>query len=334
RPCMRACIPKALSYDVDSKKAVIDDSKCIQCGACVVDCPFGAIMDKSYLVDVIRLLKDEKKVYAIVAPAISSQFNHSKIGKVITAIKKLGFEDVFEAALGADLVAVHECNEFKEKGELDFMTTSCCPAFVSYIEKNYPELKECISNTVSPMVAMARLIKSQNKDVKTVFIGPCIAKKTEAKRNEVSGDVDYVLTFEELLALLDSRNIKIDECEESDTKHGSFYGRLFARSGGVTESVKHLIDSEGIKVDFRPILGDGIKDCDIKLRLAKLKRAQGNFLEGMACKGGCINGPGSLNHDIKNSKEVDKYGELSSSEKIKDTLADIKFEDLNLSKNE
>ena len=78
-------------------------------------------------------------------------------------------------------------------------------------------LKECISNTVSPMVAMARLIKSQNKDVKTVFIGPCIAKKTEAKRNEVSGDVDYVLTFEELLALLDSRNIKIDECEESDT---------------------------------------------------------------------------------------------------------------------
>ncbi|STB44146.1 4Fe-4S dicluster domain-containing protein [Clostridium perfringens] len=334
RPCMRACIPKALSYDVDSKKAVIDDSKCIQCGACVVDCPFGAIMDKSYLVDVIRLLKDEKEVFAIVAPAISSQFNHSKIGKVITAIKKLGFEDVFEAALGADLVAVHECNEFKEKGELDFMTTSCCPAFVSYIEKNYPELKECISNTVSPMVAMARLIKSQNKDVKTVFIGPCIAKKTEAKRNEVSGDVDYVLTFEELLALLDSRNIKIDECEESDTKHGSFYGRLFARSGGVTESVKHLIDSEGIKVDFRPIIGDGIKDCDIKLRLAKLKRAQGNFLEGMACKGGCINGPGSLNHDIKNSKEVDKYGELSSSEKIKDTLADIKFEDLNLSKNE
>lgn len=332
RPCMRACVPKALSYDVDSKKAVIDDSKCIQCGACVVDCPFGAIMDKSYIVDVIRMLKGEEKVYAIVAPAISSQFNHNKIGKVITAIKELGFKDVFEAALGADLVAVQECNEFKERGEVGFMTTSCCPAFVSYIEKKYPDLRGCISHTVSPMVAIARIIKREIEGVKTVFIGPCIAKKMEGFREDVIGDVDYVLTFEELLALLDSRNIKIDECEESKTKNGSFYGRLFARSGGVIESVKHIIDSEGLKVDFRPIVGDGVKDCDVKLRLAKLRRAQGNFLEGMTCKGGCINGPGSLNHDVKNSKEVDKYGQLSSCNKIKEIVKEINLENLNLEK--
>ena len=332
RPCMRACIPKALSYDVYSKKAVIDDEKCIQCGACVIDCPFGAIMDKSFLVDVIKLLKGKEKVHAIVAPAISSQFNHNKIGKVITAIKKLGFEKVVEAALGADLVAVNEFREFLEKDELEFMTTSCCPAFVYYIEKNYKELKDCISNSVSPMVAMARLIKSEERDVKTVFIGPCIAKKGEAKRKEIYGEVDYVLTFEELLALLDAKGINIDQCEESDTEHGSFYGRLFARSGGVIESLKHIIDKEDIDKNFNPLLGDGIKDCDLKLKLAKLKKAKGNFLEGMACKGGCINGPGSLNHDIKNSKEVDMYGKLSSSYEIKETLANIDFESLNLSK--
>lgn len=330
RPCMRACYPKALSYDVNSKKAVIDNDKCIQCGACVINCPFGAIMDKSYIVNVIELLQDSNNVFAIIAPAISSQFHHNSIGNVIIAIKKLGFKDVLEVALGADLVATHEFNEFKNLEENSFMTSSCCPAFVSYIEKHFPELSDNVSNTVSPMVAIARLIKKDNKDAKVVFIGPCIAKKMEILREEVKNDIDYVMTFEEILAMLDAMDISIDNCEEGTTINGSFYGRLFARSGGVTESIKHIIKKSGTNVDFKSILGDGIKECSMKLKLAKIKRLNGNFIEGMACKGGCINGPGSLNHDIKNSQEVDKYGRLSKNSNIEDALSKINIANLDL----
>ncbi|MGL5243583.1 MAG: 4Fe-4S dicluster domain-containing protein, partial [Sarcina sp.] len=316
RPCMRVCYPKALSFDIDSKKAVIDNNSCIQCGACVTSCPFGAIMDKSFIVDVINLLKKDDDVYAIIAPAIASQFNHSSIAKLITAIKKIGFKDVAEAALGADIVANDELEEFLEKDRGHIMTSSCCPAFVKFIEKKAPDLKEKISSTVSPMIAMARVIKNRDSNAKVVFIGPCIAKKMEAFRNEVANDVDYVMTFEELLAMLDSKEINIDRCNDGVSQNGSFYGRLFARTGGLSESINHLIEEKNIESDFKPIQGDGLADCDIKLKMAKLKRLNGNFLEGMACKGGCINGPGSLNHDIKNSKAVDKYGELSNEKNI------------------
>ena len=320
RPCMKACYPKALSYNTESKKAVIDNSKCIQCGACVVNCPFGAIMDKSSIVDVINLIKDNsKKVYAIIAPAIASQFKGNNINKVITAIKTLGFNDVLEVALGADLVALHEFNEFANYGEESFLTSSCCPSFVSFIEKKYPMLKSNISNTVSPMIAIARLIKENDKDAKIVFIGPCMAKKMEILREEIKGEVDYAMTFEELLAMLDSKDILIDTCAEGVSENGSLYGRMFARSGGVLEAVKHVVGEYGKDVYFNPQSANGIKECDAKLTQAKFKRLQCNFLEGMICTGGCMNGPGSLNHDIKNSKEIDTYGKGSDYENIKDS---------------
>jgi iron only hydrogenase large subunit-like protein len=167
-----------------AKKAVIDNDKCIQCGACVIQCPFGAIMDKSFIVDVIKILDESKKnkdihVYAIIAPAISSQFTYAKIEQVVSGIKKLGFHDVVEVALGADMVALNEAEEFKETvEEKGYVTSSCCPAFVSYIKKYYPQLADKISNTVSPMIATARLIKDIDDKAKVVFIGPCIAKKS------------------------------------------------------------------------------------------------------------------------------------------------------------
>ncbi|MPQ43872.1 4Fe-4S dicluster domain-containing protein [Clostridium tarantellae] len=333
RPCMRVCHPKALSFNIDSKKAVINNDNCIQCGACVINCPFGAILDKSFIVDVINLLKIDREVYAVIAPAISSQFKHSSIANLISAIKKLGFKDVFEAALGADLVAEHETKEFLEKNNNKLMTSSCCPAFVSFVEKKVPELKNNISKTVSPMIAMARVIKNNNLKAKVIFIGPCIAKKMEIFRGDVVGEVEYVITFEELLAMLDSKDISIDECEEGVTDNGSFYGRLFARVGGVTESIEHLLKEKKIDIDFKAMQGDGIADCDIKLKMAKLKRLNCNFLEGMACKGGCINGPGSLNHDTKNSKAVDKYSELSKEKNILTNIKKVKINNLNLSRN-
>ena len=335
RPCIRACNAGALSIDED-KKAVIDNAKCIECGACVYQCPFGAIMDKSSVVDVANILLEAKEdknlhVYAVIAPAIASQFTYAKIGQVVSGIKKLGFKDVIEAALGADMVALNETKEFIENiQELKTMTSSCCPAFVSYIKKNYPELGKHVSNTVSPMIAISRLIKNTDPLAKVVFIGPCTAKKMEINQEDIKGITDYVLTFEELQAMLDAFEIVIEACEELPLNNASFYGRIFARSGGLTEAVKHLVDAEDTSVDFNPISCDGLIECDKALKLLKFNRSNGNFIEGMACEGGCIGGAASLHHGKKDKNEVDKYGRLALEKEVSDSLRVIKVEDIDL----
>ncbi|MBU5438603.1 4Fe-4S dicluster domain-containing protein [Tissierella sp. MSJ-40] len=335
RPCKRACLADAISFN-DAKKAVINSEKCIQCGACVIQCPFGAIMDKSYIVDVINLLKEAKDnddvhVYAAIAPAIASQFTYARIEQVVCGIKALGFHDVIEVALGADMVSLHEAKEFAETiGEKGVVTTSCCPAFVSYIKKNYPMLEEKISNTVSPMVAISRLIKHVDPKAKVIFIGPCTAKKAEMMEEELRGDTDYVLTFEELAAMLDAAEIDLENCTVGELNNASYYGRIFARSGGVTEAVEHVVATKGIETDFRPVKCNGLKECDRALKMAKVNRLDGNFIEGMACPGGCIAGPASLHHGPKDKNEVDKYGQLAIEEDINSSLRIFELEDINL----
>ena len=335
RPCRRACNAGALNFDED-KKAVIDTEKCIQCGACVYQCPFGAIMDKSSAVDVTNILLESKQdkdihVYAVIAPAISSQFTYAKIGQVVSGIKKLGFQDVIEAALGADMVALNETKEFIETiEELKAMTSSCCPAFVSYIKKNYPELGKHVSSTVSPMIAISKLIKSTDPLAKVVFIGPCTAKKMEINEGDIKGITDFVLTFEELQAMLDAFDINIEECEELPLNNASFYGRIFARSGGLTEAVKHLVEAENNSIEFKPISCDGLIECDKALKLLKFNRSNGNFIEGMACTGGCIGGAASLSHGVKDKNEVDKYGKLALEKDVNDSLRIIKVEEIDL----
>ncbi|WIF95289.1 4Fe-4S dicluster domain-containing protein [Caminicella sporogenes] len=336
RPCIKACEAGALSIDKE-KKVVIDDEKCVQCGACVYKCPFGAIMDKSYIVDVINLLKDSKKnninVYAIIAPAISSQFTYVKIGQLVNGIKKLGFHDVVEVALGADMVAFHEAKEVeKEIADKKVMTSSCCPAFVSYIEKNYPELKDKVSTSVSPMIAISRLIKQIDDKAKVVFIGPCIAKKQEINEEDIKGSTDYVITFEELTAMIDAAGIKLEECEEEPLNNASFFGRIFARAGGLIEAIKHVIKEESLNIDFKPISCDGLSECDKALKLTKFGKLNGNFIEGMACVGGCIGGAASIHHGPKDRSEVDKYGKLAIEKSIKDALRVIDIEKINLSR--
>ena len=210
----------------ENKAAAINYDKCISCGACVYQCPFGAITDKSFILKVIDILKnsgtgDGYKVYAIVAPSISSQFTYAKPGQVITAIKALGFCDVLEAALGADMVAYNEAAELAERG---FLTSSCCPAFVSYIRKSFPELQENISHNMSPMATIAKRIKEKDPEAKTVFIGPCTAKKGEFQLPEVHKYVDCVLTFEELQAMFDSRELDVAGMEETVLNNASGSG--------------------------------------------------------------------------------------------------------------
>ena len=309
RPCENACKVKAISMN-EQKAAEINNSKCIQCGACVYQCPFGAIMDKSYMVNVIDLLKksdnnNKYKVYAIVAPSISSQFTYAKLGQVITGLKELGFHTVVEAALGADMVAQAESRELSEKG---FLTSSCCPAFVAYIKQAYPDLVPYISHNLSPMAALAKYIKDNTPNAKVVFIGPCTAKKAEAQLESVKPYVDTVLTFEELQALFDSRDVDITTLEEDVLDNASYFGRIFARSGGLSDAVAQAMREQGIVFDLKALPCDGIEAC----RTALLKKSKGvldaNFIEGMACIGGCIGGAGCLTHGEKNKTEVDKYG--------------------------
>lgn len=325
RPCQNACKIKAIKMN-GNQAAMIDNDKCTSCGACVYQCPFGAIMDKSYILNVIDLLKkrdeEKTKVYAVVAPSVASQFSYAKLGQVVSGLKKLGFHTVVEAALGADMVAQKESKELYEKG---FITSSCCPAFVKYVKNTFPTLAENISHNLSPMAEIAKYIKSTDDSAKVVFIGPCTAKKAEAQLDTVKPYVDAVLTFEELQALFDSRDIEITELEEDVLNNASYFGRIFARSGGLTDAVAQGLKEHGFTdFEFKPVTCDGIEACRVALLKKSKNVLDANFIEGMACVGGCIGGAGCLTHGEKNRAEVDKYGEQAQEKTISDAVSVLK----------
>lgn len=327
RPCVRACKVKAISMD-ENKAAKIDNNKCISCGACVYQCPFGAISDKSYILEVIDLIKQaqnkECKLYAVVAPSIASQFSYAKLGQVITGIKKLGFDTVMEAALGADMVAMAESRELVEKG---FLTSSCCPAFVDYIHKSFPTMVEHISHNLSPQATISKYIKSVDENAKIVFIGPCTAKKKEVRLPEVAKYVDSCLTFEELQALIDSRDIDVTELEESELDDASYFGRIFARSGGLGDAVAQALKEQELDKEFelKAISCDGIEACRNALLRASKGVLPNNFVEGMACINGCIGGAGCLTHGEKNKKLADDYGREAFDKTITDAVNSIEI---------
>lgn len=318
RPCENACKVGAI-HMAKSGEAEIDPDKCIACGSCVYQCPFGATLDVSSITHVIKTImaseNNEKfKVYAIVAPSIAGQFTYARPGQVITAIKEVGFYGVEEAALGADIVAYHEAKELKERG---FMTSSCCPAFVKYIKNKFPTMEEHISGSLSPMAETGRLIKERDPDAKVVFIGPCTAKKSEVRDPEVNKYVDYVMTFEELQALIDSKDIEVENLPDTDLNTASGFGRTFARVGGVTEAVTEAVKEQGIEdFEFNPIVCDGIEKCKTALLRASKGALPNNFIEGMACTGGCIGGAACLSHGEADKKAIDRYGEESTIKEI------------------
>ena len=325
RPCQIACKIKAISIN-DNNAAAIDNSKCTSCGACVYQCPFGAIMDKSYILNVIDLIKksgnnEKYKVYAMVAPSISSQFTYAKLGQVITGLKELGFYTVVEAALGADMVAQSESKELAEKG---ILTSSCCPAFVAYVKSAFPELLKYVSHNLSPMATLAKYIKDTTPNAKVVFIGPCTAKKAEAQLEDVKPYVDAVMTFEELQALFDSKDIDITTLDEDVLDNASYFGRIFARSGGLSDAVAQGLKEQEIDFDLKAVPCDGIEACRVALLKLNKGALGGNFIEGMACIGGCIGGAGCLTHGEKNKDEVDKYGREAFEKTIGDAVSVLK----------
>ena len=299
RPCKRSCDVGAITIGGD-RLAIIDEEKCISCGHCAAACPFGAISDISRITNVIEKINDKNtKVIALPAPAVEGQFGPDvTIGRLKTALLQLGFDEVYEIALGGDAVAYNEAKELienHEKGEK--MTTSCCPAFVNLIRKHYPELADKMSNTVSPMVATVRWIKDMYPDAYVVFIGPCMAKKSEAMVGDmmgIKGEPDIVMTFEELNAMLDARRIDPWNCPEAETSATSF-GRRFSGSGGVTEAVMKAVAELGGDVsEIKAKPCNGVKECKLGLQMLKIGKLPEDIIEGMACEGGCIAGPGSI----------------------------------------
>lgn len=337
RPCKKSCKSKAIEIQ-ENKKVAINRLKCTSCGACVYQCPFGAVNDRSEVVPIVKELEEskvslEKNVYAVIAPAISTQYNTS-IGKVVNAIKRMGFKDVVEAALGADIVAYNEGLEFVERvgkqGEACMMT-SCCPAFVEHVKKSFSDLSIHISTMVSPMIAVSRYVRKTDSDSVIVFIGPCTAKKEEARQEDVRDAVDYVMTFEELEAMLDAYGIIVDECEDDPLENASHFGRVFARSGGVRDAVEEVLKEEGIEgIAFNPISCSGIEEVDRALRMLKSGKNTFNFIEGMACPGGCIGGAASLTHEPKDQKLVDKYAGLAIERNVKDAIRALDLDGIEL----
>ena len=333
RPCERACKVDAISMAPDGV-AQIDSEKCIECGACVYKCPFGATLDVSSITDIIKTIvdSDDNKnyhVHAIVAPAIAGQFQYAKAGQIISAIRELGFYAVEEVALGADIV---EAQELQEKG---FLTSSCCPAFVKYIKMKFPQLAEHISHNLSPMAETGKLIKEQDPDAKIVFIGPCTAKKGEVRKPEVHQYVDYVMTFEELQAMIDSKDIAVDQLPETELDTATYYGRVFARTGGLSEAVTEAVreqkaaaeaakadapDAEAEPFVFDPIVCDGIDSCKTALLRASKGLLPNNFIEGMVCTDGCIGGAACLSHGNADKRAIDNYGKKASHKEIRDVL--------------
>lgn len=339
KPCIRACKGKAIQI-CDDNKVKIEDEKCISCGACVYQCPFGAISDQSEIIPITKLIEQSRKdknvnVYAVIAPAIVTQYT-ANIGQIVGAIKQIGFTDVIEAALGADLVAYYEGKEFVERvieREESCMLTSCCPAFVSYVEKKYPELVGNISTMVSPMIATRRLIKQIDDKAEVVFIGPCMAKKEEKLRYEKAGEKIYAMTFEELEALIDAYGINMSECTEEVLNNASYFGRSFARTGGVSDAVASIIETKNLPPSsYRPLVCNGLQEVDKALKILKMRKNTFNFIEGMACVGGCIGGAACLTHDPRQNKNVEIYAKKAVEKSINDSLRVIDYTHLDLHK--
>ena len=293
--------------------------ECIDCGFCASQCDFGAVAEKIEFLPVVQLLKEKKvPVYAVVAPAITGQFGENvSMGKLRTAFQKMGFTDMVEVALFADILTIKEAFEFNRlvtKEEDFFLTSCCCPVWFNLIKKSYPDIYEHLSPSVSPMIASGRILKRLYPDAKIVFFAPCIAKKAEALEEELKGAVDFVINFRELQEIFHALDINLEDLIPSDKDLASLGGRVYARTGGVSFSVKMVVNrldpARLIKLKSRKV--NGIKECRELLEDLRSKgKDTANFIEGMACKGGCVGGPRTNIDPAKATELVNEFGEDS-----------------------
>ena len=310
RPCAKACGMNAISSDAQGK-ATIDYDKCVSCGMCIVNCPFGAISDKGQIFQLIHAIKAGQRVIAIVAPAFVGQFGPSVTPqKLESAMKQLGFDSMVEVAIGADLCTIEEAKDFMREvpEHQPFMATSCCPSWSVMAKKLFPDLAPYISMALTPMVLTARLQKKMHKNCKIAFIGPCSAKKLEASRRTIRSDVDFVLTFEELMGMFEAKGVDLTTLADSEiADEATGAGRGFAVSGGVAQAVADVIKKLDPDREVKIASAQGLQECRKMLQLAKAGKYNGYLLEGMGCPGGCVAGAGTIQPVRKSAASVAKF---------------------------
>ena len=328
RPCTEACGMNAITSD-ELGRAQIDQDKCVSCGMCLVNCPFGAIVDKGQLFQLIHAIRKGDKVVAIIAPAFWGQFGDNVTpGQIREAMKMLGFVSLEEVAIGADLCAIEEAEEFLRDvpEKQPFMATSCCPAWSVMAKKEFPGFAPYISMTMTPMVLTARLLKKKDPNCRIAFIGPCAAKKLEASRRSVRSDVDFVLTFEELRGMFEAKGIDFSQIEDSAAHYeASAPGVGFAAGGGVAKAVEEVIHRIRPEVEVKTVAAEGLDECRKMLRGARTGKYNGYLLEGMACPGGCIAGAGTVQPAEKSRRNLERYKQAAPMANPMDTpyLEDI-----------
>lgn len=314
RPCKAACGVDAIESD-ELGRAKINYDKCVSCGMCIVNCPFAAITDKTDIFQLVLAIKRGEEVHAIIAPSFVGQFGpFATPGKIVKAAKNLGFTEIIEVALGADVAAKHEAEMFPQlvPEKQPFLGTSCCPSWTMTAKKFFPDLYQYISSSNTPMVETAKAIKRRSPSGKIVFIGPCISKKIEAMEEEVRPYVDFVLTYEELAAIFVAANIDVAEIEEDEiVADASTKGRNFAFASGVAASVKASIEKAHPDVNVLTHNANGLSECRKMLAMAKAGKFNGYLLEGMACPGGCVGGPGTMLPIEKAEKEAKDFAKKS-----------------------
>ncbi|MDE6663905.1 MAG: 4Fe-4S dicluster domain-containing protein [Lachnospiraceae bacterium] len=315
RPCAGVCGVGAIKND-EKGRAVIDSDLCVSCGQCMVNCPFGAIADKSQIFQLIRAMQEGHKIIAQLAPAFVGQFGPDVTPDMLkTALKELGFYDVYETALGADQGAMYEATQYVNEvvsGDLPFSLTSCCPSWAVLAKKYFPETIDKISNTLTPMVATARIIKKEHPDAKVVFIGPCASKKLEASRRTIRSDVDFVITFEELTGMFEARGILPKEIQAMDELKGATgAGRGYGVAGGVASAIEDCIKAYYPDTEVKIEHAEGLSECKKMLILAKAGKKDGCLIEGMACPGGCVAGAGTNIAIVQAAKELKNFKEAA-----------------------
>lgn len=324
RPCKFSCPVNAITYD-EYGVSVIDEARCIRCGACIHSCPFGAIGTKTFMLDVIEALKSGKKIYAMLAPATEGQFGADiTMESFRIAAKEVGFSDLIEVGLGGDLTTESEALEWYEAFEKnEKKTTSCCPGFVNMIYRHYPELAQHVSTTVSPMCAISRMIKSQDPDAMTVFIGPCVAKKSEVVDQKIVDNADYVLTYSEIRAVFRAKEVVLKPAENS-YQASTVYGKRYGNAGGVSSSVLAYLDEIGAEHESLSVCAaNGAGECKKALALLKAGRLKDDFIEGMACEGGCVGGPSRMKDPMASKKDRDLLIKKAQERQITENLKSV-----------
>ena len=332
RPCKKACPVDAISYD-EYGYAKIDESKCVQCGHCIHNCPFGAISSKTYLVNIIEAIKAGKEVIAMCAPATEGQFGEKvSMASIRRSLMKLGFSEMVEVGLGGDMTAAYEALEWSEaRKEGRKMTTSCCPAFINMMRKHFPEVfQNNMSSVVSPMCAVSRYLKATHPGCVTVFIGPCIAKKSESQDKSVPDNADYVLTYGEIYALLRSKDMDyepIPEEEEDKYQEASIWGKKFASSGGVAAAVIECMQERGEDTsEIKLLKCAGGSECKKALTLLNMDKLPEDFVEGMVCPGGCVGGPSRHKTEVELTRSRNTLLAQADKRKVLQNLNDYPME--------